>query len=209
MVRLRMFDRSARSVRRLSKMLCLARHSVAHRGVRGAGVELVGEVDRRQAVALGGEPGRRGARLEVLRLHLVQDRGRERVAQPDQEIACLNAAAFADEDLLDDAALQVLHRLDVAVDADNARRDHRALDRGEQGPGGNAAGKGRDDREAGEDRTPAERRAGGLGRFQGAVGGGARLMAPASGRGPAASAAAGGCRHATNFAEVERAEAER
>ena len=99
----------------------LARHSIVHRGVRGAGVELVGEVDRRQAVALGGEAGRRGARLEVLRLHLVQDRGREGVAQPDQEIAFLNAAAFADEDLLDDPALQVLHRLDVAVDADNAR----------------------------------------------------------------------------------------
>ena len=34
-----------------------------------------------------------------------------------------------------------------------------------------SAGEGHDDREAGEGRTPAERRAGGLGRFQGAVGG--------------------------------------
>ena len=48
---------------------------------------------------------------------------RLRAVEADQHLAGLHDVAFPDAQLLDDAALEVLHGLAVALDPDGARRD--------------------------------------------------------------------------------------
>ena len=113
------------------------------------------------------------------------------VLERDQRVALAHPVAVADVDGGDDAALEVLHGLALALGADHAGCHRRARERHAPGPGPAAAEEEGDDRPADEPlpaREGAERGAvpGGREHRRGAGAHGAAPVAPAAGTAPAA-----------------------
>ena len=77
-------------------------------------------LQRQRRVELLAQRFRRGARL--------------RGVDPEQHLALLHMLGLLDEDVLDDAALEMLDRLAIALDRDPGRRDGRRIERGPCGP---------------------------------------------------------------------------
>jgi hypothetical protein len=71
--------------------------------------------------------------------------------ETDQHLAGLHDVAVLHAQLVDDAAFEVLHGLAVALDADEARRNRRAGERGKGRPAAKAQTKHEKDQEASED----------------------------------------------------------
>ena len=121
--------------------------------VVGAGEQHARERDRFGPVTLGFEP--RLARGELV--EAFGDDGkvgaRDRVVEPHEDIAGLDAIAVVHAELADDAAGRVLHLLDVGIDDDRARRDQRAGDLGRCRPAADAAGEQQHDQAAGQEMT--------------------------------------------------------
>jgi hypothetical protein len=121
-----------------------------------------GKTDLGQAVALGLETGLQRVGHHPAAVQELQAGPRRGVVEADQDLSGRDLLALAHQDLADDAALQVLHRLAVAVDADHAGRDGRALQGRQRRPADEAGQEDPDDADSG-DRLAAQARAGLLG----------------------------------------------
>ena len=108
-------------------------------------------------VALRFEPGL--SRRELVQA-LDDDRevgARDRLIQAHEQVAGLDLIPVAHEQFADNTAGWVLHLLDVRIDHETARGDHRAGDFGRAGPAADSAGQDDGDPEA-EAEVAAERR---------------------------------------------------
>ncbi len=102
-------------------------------------MHVAGKLDGRQVVAFGHQAGAAPERLDQLRAH-DQMLGLDLdVIEGRQHLAFANLVALAHRQCLDDAAVAVLHLLEVLVDLDRSGGDHRAL---QHRPGGPAAATG-------------------------------------------------------------------
>ena len=110
-------------------------------GQRGCDIGPVGIGFQRCRNGECSEPGvfSREPRLERPgRVELLAQRFRRgtrlRGVDPEQDLALFHVLGLLDEDLLDDAALQMLDRLAIALDRDPGRRDGGSIERGQRGP---------------------------------------------------------------------------
>jgi hypothetical protein len=131
----------------------LRHHGLERRGMIGGRLDQpVREADA-LAGLLGEQPGLgRGQRVEVGLKH-VEARPRLDVLEHDQRIAMPHGTAVPDQDLPNDATLEMLHGAPVAVGADDARRDGRPGQRRDRRPQAYAAEEQTDDQTAGRDRA--------------------------------------------------------
>ena len=122
-------------------------------GIVGAGEQHARERDRFGPIAFGFEP--RLARGELV--EALGDDGqvgaRDRIVEPHEDVAGLDAIAVAHTELADDAAGRVLHLLHVRIDDDGALRDERTGDLGRCRPTADAAGEQQHDQGAGQEMT--------------------------------------------------------
>ena len=85
-------------------------------------------------VELGAQPFLGCAKHDgLLRKHL-EFGARLALIEHDDHVAGLDLVALPHSQFLDDAAVEMLHALAVSVDLDDAGRDHRAVERGRDGP---------------------------------------------------------------------------
>src|SRR5262249_33117460 len=101
------------------------------------------------AVELGAQPLLGRAQHDVLLGQHVEFRARLAVVEHDQQIARLDPVALPHAQLLDDAAVEMLHALAIAFDLDDPVRDHGAVERRGCGPGSEQAEERRNDHPSG------------------------------------------------------------
>ena len=113
---------------------------------------------------------------------------RHRPVEADQDLVALDDVALVDQQLVDDAALEVLQGLAVALDPHRALGHGRAGQRRQAGPGAEAAEEQHDDQHAGGDEAAerrlarGHRRAGGPGLMLAATVAGSPASATGTGR---------------------------
>jgi hypothetical protein len=149
-LRLLPIDRRASGV----EQAALAGHGCGHARNLDAGGEEIGELDGLQVVPLGGEPRLTGLQLVELRDQHGEVGAGHRLVELHQEVARFDGGAVLDEDLADDAARRVLDLLDVRVDGDLPRGDHRAGERGGRSPDAEPAAEQGDHGDAAENLVP-------------------------------------------------------
>src|SRR5829696_6272079 len=126
--------------------VALAGHRPGQLGVAGPGEKLRREEDGVDVVALRLKPGEAGLELVQALDHDGEVRLRDGLVEPHHDIARLDLVAVARPQFADDTAGRVLHLLDVRVDDEAARRDHRAGQLGRRRKPADAAGEKRHDR---------------------------------------------------------------
>ena len=115
------------------------------------------EGDRRAAVALGDLPGLAGDRVPQLSFERCIGGARLGVVEANQWLTLGDGIAILDQDLRDDAALEMLDGLAIALDRDGARCERRALQRRESRPDAETADEHTHDHGAGNERPPDAR----------------------------------------------------
>src|SRR6266705_3521146 len=113
--------------------------------LRGALEQILREGEAVGAIALRAQAALAGGQLVELRAHHAERRARHRIVEPHHNVAFLDDAAFAHQDIADDAAVRMLHLLDVRFDDDRARRDDGAGELAGGGPAADAEHQQRDD----------------------------------------------------------------
>ncbi len=143
----------SRALRRSSNSLRSLSMAAATSGSFARASRVVGKATSLGSVALAREPG-------LACGHLVEALGddgeidsRDGLVKPQHDLAAANALAVAHQQLADDAASQVLHLLDVGVDHDRSRRDHRAGQFGGRGPAADPDGQQQGDDDATQEVT--------------------------------------------------------
>src|SRR5215208_6318904 len=125
-------------------------HAPGGVGIARASEELRGKADAVDVVALGLEPSEAGLELVEALHHDREVRLRNRLVEPDHDVASLDLIAVADPELADDAAGRMLDLLDVRVDDEAAGRDHGSRQLGRRRKPADPAGEKRHDRNAPE-----------------------------------------------------------
>ena len=118
---------------RREDLLLVGQHRVDQR-VAAAGFEVGRELDPIGMGLLGQQPGLAGDQQVALVLQRIAPARRRRAVEADQDLAGLDPIALAHQQVLDDAALEMLHRLVVALGADVAVGDGGAGQRHEARP---------------------------------------------------------------------------
>ena len=105
-----------------------------HGRIARQGIDLGREHEALELIDLGHQPGLERECDRLLLAVQLLARGAARLIEAQDDVTLFDDVAVADQDLADDAALQMLHGLAIALDRDNAGRHHRAVDAGQRRP---------------------------------------------------------------------------